>query len=85
MKARPRIRVLHAHAWMATKLIDAYASYTRTRGLKHSQTTRTRGCICAPDTKLAQLWHNSRENGWALGAAHRRARAHQAHVWMVPS
>ena len=42
MKTGPRVRVLHAHAWMATKLIDTYMSYTLTRGLKNTQATRTR-------------------------------------------
>ena len=75
MKTGPRVRALHAHAWMALKLhrrasvmhaiawiknlpIDVYAS-----------TMRTRGCPRAPGTTLAQFWHNSLENGWALGAA----------------
>ena len=90
MKTGPRVRALHAHAWMATKLIDAQASYARTRGLKNSQTTRERqprvhvGAL-APQ---AQNWHNSGttlgKNGWALDAAHRRNRAHHAHAWMVP-
>ena len=75
MKTGPRVRALHAHAWMALKLIDAQASCTLTRGLKiyqidaHASTTRTRGYSRAPGTKLAQFWHNSLENGWALGAA----------------
>ena len=54
---------MHADAWIENLPNDAYAS-----------ATRTRGCICAPGTNMAQLWHNSQENGWALGAAHRRAR-----------
>ena len=66
MKTGPRVRALHAHAWMATKLIDAQASYAQTRGLKNSQTTRKRqprvhvGAL-APQ---AQNWHNS---GTTLG------------------
>ena len=87
MKTGPRVRALHAHAWMATKLIDAQASYARTRGLQNSQTTRKRQPRVRADTFVpqAQNWHNSRENGWAFGAAHRRARAHHAHAWMVLS
>ena len=42
MKTGPRVRALHVHAWMATKLIDAQASYARTRGLKNIQTARKR-------------------------------------------
>ena len=66
MKTGPRVHALRAHAWMALKLIDAQASYARTRGLKISQTTRTRqprvrvGAL-APQ---AQNWHNS---GTTLG------------------
>ena len=66
MKTGPRVRALHAHAWMATKLIDAYASCTLTRELKNSQVTRTRqprvrvGAL-APQ---AQNWHNT---GTTLG------------------
>ena len=87
MKTGPRVRVLHAHVWMATKLIDAQASYARTRGLKNSQMTHKR----QPHIRVgalvpqAQNWHNSRENSWAFGAAHRRARAHHTHAWIVPS
>ena len=66
MKTGPRVRALHAHAWMATKLIDAQASYARTRGLKISQTTRTRQPRVRVGTLVpqAQNWHNS---GTTLG------------------
>ena len=90
MKTGPRVRALHAHAWMATKLIDAQASYTRTRGLKKAKRPARVNhayawVLLRPGTKLAQLWHNSLENSWAYGAAHRRAHAHHAHAWMVLS
>ena len=68
MKTGPRVRALHAHAWMALKLIDAQASYARTRGLKISQTARTRqprvrvGAL-APQ---AQNWHNSGTTLWKM-------------------
>ena len=87
MKTGPRVRALYAHAWMATKLIDAQASYTRTCGLKYSQMTctrqpRVRVGAFAPQ---AQNWHNS---GTTLEkmAGHwvQRIDAH-AHAWMVPS
>ena len=90
MKTGPRVRALHAHAWMALKLIDAQASYAQTRGLKISQTARTRqprvrvGAL-APQ---AQNWHNFGttlgKNGWAFDAAHRRARAHHAYAPSAP-
>ena len=91
MKTGPRVRALHAHSWMALKLINAQASYARTRGLKISQTART----CQPRVRVgtlapqAQNWHNF---GTTLGkmAGHwvqhiRRARAYHAHAWMVLS
>ena len=42
MKAGSRVRVLHAHAWIATKLIGAYAPFTRTRGLKENRQRHVR-------------------------------------------
>ena len=75
MKTEPRMRALHAHAWMASKTHRRASVMHANAWIKdlpidaHAPTTRTRGCSRAPGTTLAQFWHNSLENGWALGAA----------------
>ena len=75
MKTGPRVRALHAHAWMALKthrrvsVMHASAWIPNLPIDAHASTSRTRGCPRAPGTTPAQFWHNSLENGWALSAA----------------
>ena len=87
MKTRPRVRALHAHAWMATKLIDAYASCTLTRGLNIFQSTRTR----QPRVRVgvlvpqAQHWHSSGITLWKMAGHWVQHIGALAHAWMALS
>ncbi|QHO46632.1 Phosphatidylinositol 4-phosphate 5-kinase [Arachis hypogaea] len=69
-KAHRRVCVIHTDVQIETQPNNAYAS-----------ATRTRGCISTPGTKLAQLWHNSREKWLGIGcSASTRTRTPRARV-----